>query len=408
MAALTIEMSFPNADGTYTDFVEVTDDVLDNGLSPIKKVLDSNEYDVGTLKFSKFKLSLRNEHGAYSDAITAKSIFPHKRDETIVRVLWDRNEGGSDAGACECGLTFLDPPVEIYKGLIEDNSTKFSTSKQTIKFTVLGMDSIVSKVETPYASLVLGDNIETLIYKCLNQDKIKKFFYVSPTNINVKQNFICDAIESLEDRTVLETLNELLFLSGAVLYIEEDTLYVRPRDVDVASAYTFYSSSSSLGIESIIEIEGYTIGLNRTFNMFKWADTTLKVSFLDSIERYGLRKKEIESKLILSTNAALINTILLSLVTEFGFPVIEFELTAPLYTDTIDLKFLNKIHVDYPADYLPSFDSQASLYGVAKYGEARYARQITSLFISIEDDWKIMNKTINTKKSTVTYRLRGV
>jgi len=406
MAGFRVEFSFPLADGSYADFVEVTEDIVEAGFGNIKKLLDSNEHDIGTLKFNNFKLVLRNEHGAYSDAIDAKSIFPEKRDQTLVRVLWNRNEDGSDCGACFCGLTFLDQDVEVFKGLLEDNSTKFDTDKQTIKFSILGIESIIAKAEIPFSSLSAGDTAEEILFTCLNQSRITQFFTVDALNINVNNNFITDAIASLEDSTVLEVLEEVLFLSGSILFVEDDIVYVRSRAVDPTSSFTFYSPSSDLGIENIINISNYSIGLNKTFNFFKWRGTSSKVSFTDSIERYGLRKKEIESDLI--TDQAKQLSILNTLITEYGFPVIEYDLTTPLYTQIVELKFLNKVNVDYPADYLPTFDSVAARYGQARYGQGRYARQVSSLFISVADDWKILNKTINPKSSTITFRLRGV
>ena len=225
-------------------------------------------------------------------------------------------------------------------------------------------------------------------------------------NITVNENFITDAIASLEDTTVLEVLDEVLFLSGAVMIIENDTVFIRSRVEDAVSSHIFYSPSSDLGIEDIVNISNYTTGLNRTFNFWKWKGTSVTASFVDSIERYGLRKKEIESELI--TNSVKQNTILLALITEFGFPKIEFDLSAPMYTPIMELTFLKKVNVDYPADYLPSGDSVASRYARDRYGSARYARQVSSLFIGITDEWKILNKVTNQKNSTVTFRLRGV
>lgn len=408
MSSFSVYMSFPKADGTYDDFIDVSDDVVEGSLGSIKQSLEANEYDVGKITFGSIKLVMRNETSKYSEAINVSSIFPFKRDQTIVKIEWSRNNYGLACGFAECGNTFLSGSKVIFKGLLEDNSTSFDVDSQEITFMVLSMDSIVNKVNTPYSSLSVSDDAETLLYKILNQTAITKYFTVDASNISVSNNFIPDSIASLENTTCLESIQEILKLANAIMFVKDDICYVRTRDVDATSSYVFYGPSSDIGIENIHNISKYNIGLNRCFNYWVWKDDSSvePSSFSDSIEKYGQRKKEIESDLITDSDKR--KAVLNDYLNEFGFPAIELTLKAPMFTEIVSLTFLNKINIDYPSDVLPAIDEITARYGQAIYGEARYATTVNSLFIPINKEWKVLNISINPRNQMIEFKLREV
>lgn len=406
MAAYTFYLSFPNPDGTYSDFLEVTDDVLENGLGNLKQTLESNEFDVGKITFGNIDITLRNEHSRYSDALNPSSIFTHKRDETILKIVWNRNDFDMWCGNWACGYAFLSPPQIVFEGLLEDGNTEFDTDSQTIKFRFMSLDSIINKTDTPYSSLLVSDTATTLLYKILNQTKITQFFEVSPANISVSNNFVPDSIASLENKKCLDSIQEILKLANAILFVRDRVIYVRTRVPDPTPSFTFYGPASDNGIENILDISKYSIGLNRTFNYLKWANTTIVQKFDDSIALYGKREKEIDSDLITTTPKR--TAVLLSYLTEFGFPIIELNLTAQLTTEISQLGFLNRIVIDYPYDILVAKDEISARYNQARYSQDKYARTVNSMFISSSRNWKILNINTNTKNHTVEYKLREV
>ena len=405
MAAFNVYLSYP-VQGGYSDFIDITEDCLQESIGSIKEVLESNEYDVGKITFSSINLVLRNEHSAYSDAFNPNSIFPVKRDRSKIRVEFDINSDTNACGWAYCGETFLSAPVVVFEGLLEESTAKFDVLSQTITFTILGLDSIISKVLTPYSDLVLGDDANTLVYKILNQSQITEFLTVDLLNINCNYNFVADAIVTLENKTCLESLQEILKLANSVLFVRESVIYIQQRINAPTGSYIFYGPSSDEGIENILQLSDYSSGINRTWNVWTWADTNLKLSFSDSIDKYGERKKEIESELI--TDNGKRTLVLDSYINEFGFPKIELNLTAPIYTPIAELGFLDMVNIDYPSDALPVIDSLSSRYGQAVYGNGRYNTTINSLFISVSQQWKILNKTINVKQQTITFKLREV
>ena len=406
MSAFSVFLSYPTNEG-YSDFVDITGDVLQTSLSKIKQSLEEDEFDVGKITFDNIKLVLRNEDSTYSEASNATSIFELTRDRSIVRIVWDINSFGNSCGNCACGLTFLSAPRTVFEGLIEENSAKFDVRSQNVTFTVLGKDSVINREGTPFSSLAVSQDANTLLFNILNQTAITQFFTVDLANINCNNNFIPDSIAHLEGTTALEAIQDILLIANSILFVKDGAIFIQSRASSVDSQFVFYGASSNEGIENIINISNYGIGLNRTFNAWVWEDTAIERSFADSIQQYGRREKEIFSQLI--TNTAKINVILESYLQEFGFPKTELTLSVPMYTPIVDLGFLDKVNIDYPSEVLLRIDETASKYEQARYDSGfDYNRIINSLFISISQEWKILNKGINVRKQRIEYKVREV
>lgn len=407
MGAFRFFISYPINASTYSDYEEITDDVLESSVGTLKQNLASNEYDIGTIKFNKISCVLRNETAKFSEANNPNSIFTYKRDDSILKIEWDRNTEPVECGNFYCGYSFLSEPIEVYRGLLEDNSSKFDADTQTITFNFLGLDSVVAKVQVPYSSLSGGDTLETTVYNILNQAAITKFLIVDAGNINVGFDVLPDDISSLENKTCLEALNDILLITGSVMYVQGETVIVSNRGEGAVSQFIFYGPSSDLGIENLHDVSEYTLGLNRTFNFFQWVDTNTTQFFTDSIETYGLRKKEISSDLI--TNTTKRTNILNYLLTEFGFPKIELDIVVPMTSEIVNLFLLDKINIDYPADYRANLDdSLPARYGTARYGESRYIQAVSSMIIGVATNWKILNRSVNVKNQTITFKVREV
>jgi len=220
MSSFNFYISVPIADGAYSDFIDITSDVLENSVGNLKQKLASNEYDIGTIKFNKITVNLDNRKAKYSEANNPLSFFQSKRDESIIKITWDRNKQAISCGGLTCGFSYLSHPVEVYKGLLEDNTSKFDADSQVQTFNFLGTESIIGKTQVPYDDLNVLDDAETTIYNILNQASITKFLVVDQANITLSNNFIPDDITSLKNKKSLDALNEILFLGGGVLYIK--------------------------------------------------------------------------------------------------------------------------------------------------------------------------------------------
>ena len=395
--------------GNYeTNFTEITGDVIESSLNSIKRELDATEYDAGVFKFGRFKIKLSNEHGRYSDVGSLRSIFSYKRSDSIIKITWSPNNDELFPGVIKAGQVKLIPTTELvlFEGLINDEATLLDIEKQETSFHCFGYEYLFNRMEVPFSELNIGDTFESIIFDCLNQEPFTDHVSVLIGNLTLGTDVATDAIADLENKTVKEALDKLLVLSNSVLYIKNNIVYVVDRTESASVEYNFYGQASNTGIENIQRISKYRAGLNRFRNLWTWKDTALDSRYQDTIDKFGIRKKEISSKLI--TGSSKQQTILDGLRTEFGPVKRELELITALDFDRFNLGLLDKIDIDYPTVYKSADGNALPLYGVAVYGTAKFPYGEWSLTIEQTDKWKIMAIKYNIKKALIIFTLKEV
>lgn len=396
--------------GVYEDdFIEVTDDVLTNSLTTIKKSIDSTEYDTGVYKYNSFSFEIKNDDGHYSDIDKESSIFRFKRSDSIVKVTWTKeSEYSSICGFAICGESLaLNEEVTIFEGLLSDEASQTDVINNTLKFKANSLDSIFSRTETPYSSLSIGFSVKGLITTVLNVSPISDILTLNASNYTVENDIFLDSIADFENTTVKEALDDLLLIGNCVLYIEGRTVIVTPRTESSVDKYTFYGQGSDTSSENIQDLSKIKNGLNKTFNFVTWQDTTLVQKDTTSITNNGLRKKEIDISYVTDTTKR--NTILASITNEFKNPKQEFEITTFMDHDTLALSILDKVQVDYPQLYFPANSfSSIPRYDLARYDVDFYPDEILTAVIDSASRFKIMQIKLDLKKFLITFKLREI
>lgn len=394
-----------NPDGTYaTDWIEVSEDIDLNKLSSLRQKLDNDEYDVGVFGFNSLTVTFENESGKYSDVDVFQSIFRYKRSNSLFKITWHENPHLTLCGIAICGEATIDTGLDLFIGLINDDSASSDIASQKIKFKVLGKESIFKQAITPYSSLSVGDLFSEALLTVLDQKIVTDILTVSASNISVGVDITLDVITNFENLTVKEALDLLLELSNSILYIKDDVVYIESRAVHSTLSHTFYGQASLSGIENIQKIRNIKSGINNTFNFWTWADTALTSSDASSVLKNGYRKKEIELESI--TNSTSQQSILDDLKTEFGNPKEEFELVAIMDYDTAVLFILDKVSVDYPTVLYAADDNALPVWGTAVWGEFVWPYGEWALTIDPSTEYKIMSRTLDIKKSLITFKLK--
>ena len=361
---------------------------------------------MGVLTYNDFNLKLRNEHGLYSDAGTVKSIFNIKRNDSLFRVYWQIDSFLPICGAAICGTAKLSPIELLYEGFIRDDATSESPKDKTTTLKVLSLESIFSQVEVPNGVINNGDTFESAIFDVLNQSLITDLFTVDVSNFDLGFDTTIDNALALASQDGKNALDELLLLSNSIIYIQDRIIYVSARVATPTSQHTFYGPASRLGLENIQTISNIRTGVSKAFNYWTWRDETFNVQDATSINKYGVRRKQIDSNII--TNNTKKQNILSALSTEFGDPRRSFKLKTPLNYDTIELFFLDKINVDYPTIYFAVEGRTIPLYGVGRYDEDYYPIPEDYLTIDVNTDWRIMTRNIDIKNQLLEFELREV
>lgn len=396
---------FNNVGDYEDDFIEITDDVLKIG--DFSQGIDNSNYGVGTLKNSNLRLELVNLKGKYSDTNNLRSIFNYKRKNSIIKVTWDRRTTPLYCGAFLPGIEPLGGEVTIFEGVLNDVSSTSDIVEQNAEFTVMGYESLLHEMIVPYSSVGATANISVVLYTMLNQAPFNELVTVNQANIVPGLDYAIDSKTDLENKTVGESLANILLVSLSVLVIRDNVVYVRARDADATVSKTFYGQSSAIGIEDVIDIGGYTDGVNRILNYWTWRSTTLKSTDTTSTDTYGVQKIELNSSLLDVGSTSKIQAILDGYKDDFISPKIELELTVGLEYYTLALQMLNKVKIDYPAVYVPADSNPLPRYGLVKYGEARYPYGRFDLTIDSEfTSFKILQKRISLANNMITFKLR--
>lgn len=387
------------------EFIEVTNDLL--SVPRIKKQLDSTEYNLGIGRATSVKLKFKNEDGKYSDPGSINTVFKGKRNDTIVRITWEPGNGGLIDGFFEAGGPEpLSEEKKIFEGLLRDDSTKQDIDSTIIDLSVLGFDSLFQKIDVPFADISNGDLISDVIRKCLDQEPINDFLIVSGSTIDVGFDVAIDDKSDLENKSVKDALDELLFISNSILYIREsdNRIIVRNRDAEGNDPHEFYGPGAQ-GAENILDIRSFRTGVNRVFNYWRWADTNLKSVNADSIFKYGTRFNDLNSPLVTDQTKRL--NLLNANVTEFADAKLEFKLEAIMDLELINvLRLNNRIFIEYPSVGLS--DDLTAVYRRGIYGINTYAQEIFTLQIFPGDRFKILEIELEPENDKMILGVRKI
>lgn len=403
-----------NADGTYADdFIDVTKDIFKIGTSKLDA--DSLDFQLGAYKTSSVQVSANNRSGRFADVDQAESIFKYKRANSIVKITWSHEPEPLIAGFFQAGNAILGGEEETFEGLLSDQSLFEESSTETVDFQVLGYESIFDQVQVPFSSLSLGMLASQIIYTLLNQSPITTLMVVDPANITPGTDLAPDVLDSLNNQTVTEAVNEILKCSNSVLYVSNGVVYVKQRTPTASVSQTFYGQASQNGIENVIDVTNITGGLPRLYNFFNWdADGATAVQKdLPSIRKNGLFKYAFKSDLF--TDTAKQNRILADLLAEFKDPKKECELKTRLTYDSLALNILDRVSVDYPTVFVPTEGFSLPVCGVAVCGSSDQGPTgavlplgLWSLTIDKNDQFKILAKEIDVIAETIVFKLRKI
>lgn len=391
--------------GAYeASFTEITDYVEKVGDITIDT--DSSGFDIGIYRNSGFQLTLNNRDGLFSDVGGPSSMFKYKRGDSIVRVTFDLADYIlRTTRATSFQDQFVSGETVLFEGLLNDESLTEDARKEQVAFRVLGFETLFSE-KTIFANYVLGDDIEELIYKALNVSRVTDILIISAANIEAGINQVADSIDHLENKSIKQTLDELLLLANSILYIENSTVYVVPREASPALEFTFYGPNALTGVENLQEVKNISNGKNKMFNFFSWQDSTQTAARNASINKYGTRIKELSSELYSNTTKQF--NVMESLLDEFGFPKQEMDVQTNLNYSTMDLQILDKVNIDYPLQFVESEGFEFPVCGIAICGESVLPKPILSFSMQPTKYFKIIKRTISPEKRIVTFRIREI
>jgi len=397
-----------NDDGTYqSDWVNVSKYTDWGKLSKISQKLDNNEFEVGLFRYNNFGVSFFNESGLFSEVGSNSTIFKFKRSDSKVRITWSRNDFDVYPGLFYPGTVYPHKEQVIFEGFLDDSATALDVRRQVVSMKSLGYESIFSKVTTPFSAISNGDKISEILSECFDLSAISSI--LPSYSISLSVDSVIDDVSDLENSTVKETLDTLLEIGNAVLYLEDNsTINVVNRTPTVSNQYTFYGQAAVDGVENITALGKIKNGLNRMFNYWTWKDTTLLSEDSTSTAKYGVDKKEVGFTGV--TTGATQQAIIDELRTEWSTPKQELELKTPLNFERFNLFLLDKVNIDYPTvskaipgEELPVWETPTMV-----WDESVWPLSDWSLTIKPTAFWKIIGRSVDMKAQQLIFNLREI
>jgi hypothetical protein len=379
----------------YGSEVEVSDFVKIDGLSKIKRSIDSTDYSIGVYRFDDLKLKCNNSRGTFNEN-DSRSIFPFTRDKAKVRVVAKKIDAADLSVVTQTQ----------FEGLLNDEATRQDITNDVIFLTVLSNDSVLRTTQVPAGSVAVGAAAQTALFSILSQPSITKLLTVDIANINPDFNFIIDTPSALDNLKVEEAVRLILKASNSAFLIKNDEIHIQSRENPPGSILELRGRGEITNNANIISISDYNSGKQRQFNGVRLNEGALTVSDDDSILEYGLRQIEFDFPMV--NNTATLNDIGQTILDEFRLPKIELRLRVPTEVSE-DFDLLDVARVDAPWLRKPKPGDFMPVYGVAKFGEAitpfpqrfgsvQIPANIKFKIISIEDDPKSFNTTLKLRQ----------
>lgn len=392
--------------GMFGEEIEVTSDVDRDALGKIKRSLGDTTYDIGILRYNNLSLKLQNWHGKYSDVDNLKSVFRFRRSGSKVRVTW-APAAPAICGIAVCGESILSEEVTIYRGILNDDASVMDADDQIMHFDVLSYDSQFSKVIVPYSDLSGSDTLKDILVKILDQAAITRYATVDSEDINLEVDYIPDDLTWFENKTGKEAIEKILLVSNSVLYIDQDSIIATGRTPSDEVKESFFGQNSAIGNENITGINDFRNGNNRIINFVRWQDSSVSESNGESIGKWGVFLKELDVEFVTDSDKQ--SQSAESIVDEFKEPKKELRLETFITADSIELKFLDKVDIDYPTvveasgKYLP-------VVGLTQIGdfESPLPRSLWDFNLNQDQKFKIMGIEVDLKRELISFDLRGI
>ena len=372
------------AEMTYGTEVEISDYVMASSIGNIRKNTDSDDHVIGEYLLGSVDLTCANFNGEFNEA-DPRSFFKYKRDRSKIRVEY---------------FSSLTDSTISFKGLITDEGT--SSDGDTAKLKVLALESILRTVQVSAGAITAGDYFSDAIKAILNKPAITAVLTYSASNISVDFDLTIDDESPFANISTWDALKQLLIASNSVVYVDNETIMVVPRDYDSGSISYFYGPGDQLDRENIEDIKNYNNGKHRLFNSV----TVNSTNYTDTTSRDWFGLSDISFTLAFITDSGKELQIARNIVNQFKLPRLEFEITVS--TDLAnEIGFFDTIGVSHPLRAKACSNCDGALWDTAKWDTDIFNIDFGGIVIDGRLAFKMIQRIENPKDFTTTLKLRG-
>lgn len=380
----------------YAPFeIDITERVLENGVSKILQQVDAGDYDRGIFTYGEVSLTVNNKDGYFSDERDPRSIFVHSRDLCKIRVEYVDSDGN---------------PYNFFQGLIAEEGTRDDDKRMQVRFRVLARDSVFNKVKTRTGIVANGVSAFENFRRLLTGDpKVESIINFNPAKINPLVNTLVDDASFFDERPLRESIDALLVGCNSVLQIDSvGDIVIRSRRANTNTPFEFFNYGDQLGRENIIELSEVNNGLQRVFNsvIVRGEARDNNGNFTDPryVKYYNLRSKEISLEYL--TDEFKMRDIARSIAEESSMPRLEVQMTVAT-EDAKDIQMLDLVRVRASPRHIAQPDSTPlPLWGSFVWGQSTWPITEGNSLLDPNVMWKVIAIEHTPRDLTTTIKLR--
>ena len=328
-----IEIKRKKEDGTYeatwSDISDYSEEpvITSDSIKSLSMTLPNDSYNFGLFQVPDCTLSLLSKNGIFAGENERNSIWRDGfiRHETLVKI----SQGYKDDLSGQVEL------VEVYRGFINDLSTKTIVGKDNITQNLQIEDLLTFLLKKyTYADFSPTETIlEDLVYEIMNRPEFTDFLTIDQANITAGFNIpfinhLTGSDPTWEGQTQILSFLEGLSLGLSVFYQHEGIFYFKPMN-DTTNQIRVFKE------DRIIRIDGFERGIDKVYDSIYWENTILK--WQAPIQKY-VRGKTIDMLGVLVQSER--EDILELIGQDLSTIKKSFSLTVPLYPN---IKLTDKI-----------------------------------------------------------------
>lgn len=375
--ARKIEVKRLKIDGSYESTWQNVEELsglklLDDSVPAINYSLSDSTYSFGAVTVGNVVIKLNSKNGQFDDENNSGSIFKgYVRHKSLIRI----RDGYLDY------YTDSSNPVEVlntvFEGFIDDTSTSTKVDDENLLQNIQCVDKLSFLLKNytladvkPLSSTTLKD----LIFEILNRSIFTQFFTVDITKIIPGVNILNLDINQYEGQTQLYSIFENLSIGHSYFQLRDNFFVYKLINTPGSSS----TSNMTFDNKKTIKFSAYSSGIDKVIEKIYWQDDPSTV-YTSPTNKYN-KTKTIEIKAVtdFAQRQLVVNAI--GNITRFARKEFTIEVPYCMFVNILD-----EIIVESP-QIIPS---DAFIWGISNWGEARWRRSLQADSIPAKASWLV-------------------
>ena len=327
---------------------DVTYYLLESSAGKVSKKLDVENFAYGQVQTDSMSFELSNIDGTFNPENDLYSFFNGTMSRHYTKVQYK-------AGYRDPDNNYAIQEI-IYNGLINEKSTTVNFEAGTIKFTTLGLDTILNETVVPelYLKNYIPVPLIVLIDRIFKINTLKDWNFYNASKITFGGNYLLADTTKYENKKVSEIITDICKKSNSVWYIDDaDQLVITPRIATATPVVTYYGGADPQGTPVMVSLDELNEGYGRLINSVQWecGDNTYSEQLPPSnLMTFGTNSLDLSGEEVSDENV--IRSIIQIILQEWGSPRRQIKMTIRLSPNVH--KFFDRIKVKYtPRTIIP-------------------------------------------------------